>query len=204
VTKWRWALVATAAVLAALAALAAHDVRAWKDALADGDARFAAEPARAEWTAATWLPGDPAGRLLHTGDDVGLRRAVQAFVVADARRAEFDGGERRAADRAAAEVALAGVAATGSARQASQANDLLGVLFNTGGRLTGGETASERSLAAFDAAVRADPSNTDAKYNLELLLRRLRAIGVRRGPGQGSGAATGRRGAGSGTPGRGY
>jgi hypothetical protein len=66
-------------------------------------------------------------------------------------------------------------------------------------------TADDRAREAFEAAVRRDPANLDAKYNLELLLRRTRATATREGPGNGSGAlGQGRRGAGSGTPGRGY
>jgi hypothetical protein len=53
--------------------------------------------------------------------------------------------------------------------------------------------------------VRADPSNANAKYDLELALRLLFSQGVRVGAGQQTGAgATGRRGAGGGVPGSGY
>ena len=73
------------------------------------------------------------------------------------------------------------------------------------GRVTGGITADDRARSTFEAAIRRDPGNTAARYNLELLLRRTRATSTRQGPGNGSGAlGHGRRGAGSGTPGRGY
>jgi hypothetical protein len=71
--------------------------------------------------------------------------------------------------------------------------------------VTGGLTADDRAQDAFDAAIRRDTSNTAAKENLELLLRRTRATSTRHGAGNGSGSrGQGRRGAGAGTPGRGY
>jgi hypothetical protein len=63
----------------------------------------------------------------------------------------------------------------------------------------------ERSVADFQAAVRLDPENEDAKFNLEWLLRRLVARGTRPGGTAGEGGpATGRRGAAGGVPGKGY
>ena len=108
--------------------------------------------------------------------------------------------------RGAAEAALADVAASNDApAHASQAFDLLGILAfsdSTSGRRA---TPVERSLAAFDNAVRRDPGNTAAKYNLELLLRLLEAEGERRGPNPAPGPrGSGRRGAGTGSPGQGY
>jgi hypothetical protein len=197
-------LAATAVAAAAAAggtALIAHDAHAWRDALNRGDRLYATAPTRARWNAETWFPGDPAARVTRATQDVALRRAVQSFIVAVHARPDFDNGESRARRRSAAEAALTAIAAGASPAAASQANDLLGVLEALGP----GVTADERALASFQAAVRADPSNLDAKTNLELALRRLRATSVRNGPGNGSGPrGSGRRGAGSGTPGRGY
>lgn len=200
----RAVLVAVLVLCAAAAAAAAHDVRAWERAVERGDASFGRTPARARWEADTMLPGDPVGRALDLADDIELRGAVQAFAVARGTPRGFDNGERRAHARAAALVALTDVTARGSRRQVSQAQTLLGVLAASGGRIVGGVAADDRSHAAFDAAVRADPANTAAKYDLELLLRRTRATAARQGPGTGAGGGGGRRGAGSGTPGRGY
>ena len=199
----RWAALAFAAV-AALAAIVAvglaHDARSWRAAIVRGDARYTRTATDARWGAATWLPGDPVAQLLPVEREVALRRAVQAFVVAERTGNGFDNGETRARVLSAATVALSNVAATGTGAQSSQANDLLGVVVSSGGG-----SADEQAVAAFQAAVRADPSNAAAKYNLELALRRSLPTGVRQGPGNGSGSsASGRRGAGSGTPGRGY
>jgi hypothetical protein len=198
--RWLAAASVATAVAAAGTAVVAHDARAWRDALTSGDELYRRTPARAGWSADTWFPGDPAGRAGRTSQDVDLRRAVQLFVVAITTSRGFDAGESRARRRSAAEAALTAVAATASPAAASQANDLLGVL-----EALGPGADDELAVASFQAAVRADPANVDAKTNLELALRRLRATGVRQGPGNGSGPRSGgRRGAGSGTPGRGY
>ena len=199
--RWLVAVSVAAFGAAACSFAVAHDARAWRDALTSGDAVYAHAPARARWTAGTWLPGDPVGTAAGASRDVDLRRAVQLYVAAIAARRGFDAGESRSRARSAAESALAAVAAGPTEAAASQADDLLGVLQARGPRGTGDELA----VTSFRAAVRADPSNAAAKFNLELALRRVRATQVRHGPGTGSGArGTGRRGAGSGTPGRGY
>jgi len=201
----RWTVVAVLVVLAAVLVAAALDGLSWRSAFGRGDARLVSRPAAAQWRASPLLPGDPARALLDLGDDLALRRAVRAFLVAEAAPRGFDNGVTQTRVRSGAEIVLSDLAAHGSAGQASQAGNLLGVLVAKAGRVTGGVTADDRARAAFEAAIRRDPSNLDAKYNLELLLRRTKATATRQGPGSGSGAlGHGRRGAGSGTPGRGY
>jgi hypothetical protein len=201
----RWLAVAVLALLALVLALAAHDALSWRSALSSGDARLVRAPASANWRASTLVPGDPARSLLALGDDLALRRAVRTFLVAEATPYGFDNGVNQTRVRSGAEVILSDLAAHGSAAPASQAGDLLGVLVEKGGHVIGGVTADDRARAAFEAAVRRDPSNVAAKYNLELLLRRTRATTTRQGPGSGSGSlGHGQRGAGAGTPGRGY
>jgi hypothetical protein len=182
------------AVAAVVLAVGAHDVLAWRSALAHD-----------RTTASAWLPGDPALGALALSDDVQLRRAIHSFDVAEATGLGFDFGETRDRVRSAAEVRLSDVAASREAVAASQAGNLLGVLVAAAGKVTGGVTADDRALDAFETAVRRDPSNTPAKYNLELLLRRTRATSTRKGAGNGAGSlGRGQRGAGAGTPGRGY
>ncbi|HEX7084440.1 MAG TPA: hypothetical protein VF186_10035 [Gaiellaceae bacterium] len=192
----RLALAALLAVAAVAAALAAHDVLAWRAALHHGDRVPEVR---------SWLPGDPVPSALGLHDDVRLRRAVRAFDAAISTSRGFDAGETRDRVRSAAEVKLSNVAAGRDAAAASQAGDLLGVLVAQGGTVTGGVTADERAQDAFDAAIRRDFANADAKYNLELLLRRTKATSTRHGAGTGSGTrGRGNRGAGAGAPGRGY
>jgi hypothetical protein len=201
----RWTGAVVLLLCAVILAVAAHDALSWRSAFDRGDARLASSPANARWRASPLLPGDPARALLTLGDDLALRRAVRAFLIAEATPRGFDNGVNQTRVRSAAEIVLADLAAHGSAARASQAGNLLGVLVAKAGRVTGGVTADDRARAAFETAIRRDPSNVDAKYNLELLLRRTKATSTRQGPGSGSGAlGHGRRGAGAGTPGRGY
>ncbi len=191
-----------ALVLAALFALLAADVRSWRDTMRADDLGFQLSGSTtADWDTSTLLPPSVARRVLAVDDDRELRRGVAAFRAADRAR-----GFPRSRVRGAAEAALANVAARSDApAHASQAFGLLGILAfsdSTSGRRA---TPVERSLAAFDNAVRRDPGNTAAKYNLELLLRLLEAEGERRGPNAAPGPrGNGRRGAGTATPGQGY
>ena len=185
---------AAALVLAAIAVLFARDVRSWDDAVRSGGG-----------DADATLPGDPGRRLLDVDDDLLLRRAIASFVVADRTTRGFDAGARRARLRSAAEALLSEAAATGGGAAPSQAENLLGILTYRTGRIADGTTGEDRTIAAFETAARLHPGNTDAKYNLELMLRRAEARGTREGPSTGSGPrGPGRRGAGAGTPGRGY
>lgn len=199
-TVLRISLCVLAAVLGLAALALAHDVHAWRDAVASGDARFAAHPATARWETATWLPQAVAPRALGIGDDLRLRSAERAFEAVARSPRGLDGGRRAAEQRAGAEVALADVVAGGSPRQASRAGNLLGIL--SGSEESGPDTA----IATFDAAVRADLANTYAKHNLELVLRRIRVVGIREGEGRSVGSGHGHAfaGAGSGRLGSGY
>jgi hypothetical protein len=162
------------------------------------------------WQHATSKPptlvGNVAERLLGTADDVALRRAIAEFVTAENTPYGFDNGQNQARVRALAQGTLADVVARSSATQASQADDLLGVLAWGGTRApTGAVDPADRAVAAFTDAARLDPTNVDAQLNLEIALRALQSTGVRRGPSPSSGPrGTGHSGAGAGVPGQGY
>jgi hypothetical protein len=152
------------------------------------------------------IVGGVAERLLGTSDDVALTRAVRAFISAERVPFGFDNGQAQARARALAEAQLADVASRASGSQASQADDLLGVLAWGGVRAPVGVVdPADRAVTAFTDAARLDPANTAAEFNLELALRALQSRGVRRGPSPSSGPrGTGHSGAGAGTPGKGY
>jgi hypothetical protein len=192
---------ALAVVLAGVLALLAADVRAWGDTMRADDLRFRLSASRSDWDTSSLLPSGVSRAVLDVDDDRALRRGVAAFRAADRAR-----GFARPRVRGAAEAALAEVAAGGGApAQASQAFDLLGILAFSDSTSSRRATPVERSLAAFENAVRRDPDNIAAKYNLELLLRVLEADGERRGPNPAPGPrGAGGRGAGTGTPGQGY
>lgn len=134
-----------------------------------------------------------------------LREAARAYDVAARAGRGFDNGLTRTNLRARAQALLTDVAIGEDRRAAAQADVLLGVLAATGGRSATGETPDEVGRGFFETAVRLDNDNVAAKFDLELAVLRLRAVGARTGAGQGSGPrGGGRRGAGAGLPGRGY
>jgi cytochrome c-type biogenesis protein CcmH/NrfG len=152
------------------------------------------------------LVGRIAENLLATSDDIALRRAVRRFTIAERTPYGFDNGANQARVRALAQGTLADVVASAGAPQASQADDLLGVLAWGGtGAPSGAVAPADRAVSAFTDAARLDPRNVDAEFNLELALRALQSHGVRRGAGPSSGTrGTGHSGAGAGLPGQGY
>jgi hypothetical protein len=187
-----------AAIVLGLALLCVgRDVRAWHHALESGDARLADEPPLARWAPGTWAPFELGAKALAAGGPVREREAVRAFELWRTAPRGYDNGDRRARLRAQAERALAEVAADDAPRRASHAGTLLGVL------LAGEDEDAARST--LEAAVRADPANDDAKYDLELVLRRAVGTGTREGAGNGSGTRGDRaEGAGAAAPGSGY
>ena len=138
-------------------------------------------------------------------DDARLRAAVAAYEAAARAGRGFDSGLTRTVLRSRAQALLTEIAAAEDRRDAAHADVLLGVLAAGGGRSAAGQTPDELGRDLFETAVRLDNDNVAAKFDLELAVRRLRAVGARTGAGQGSGPrGGGRRGAGAGLPGRGY
>ncbi len=202
-----WPVATVLVVLAALAVVLSHDLRSWRTALRDGDARYAQTPAAARWSPSTLLPASVSGDLLGVDDDVAARRAIRLFRIADRARGGLDTALERQGTRARAELALAQLARDADLAVASQASDLLGVLAFGDFAAGGGRDADQagRAASAFAAAVRLDPENEAAKVNLELVLRLFQAHGVRPGSSPTAGGqGPGRRGAGAGLPGKGY
>jgi hypothetical protein len=194
------ALVAVAAFLALLAA----DVRAWPGSFARGDAAYDVAPLDAQWTPSTRLrPGLSRG-LLGVQDDLATRKALQEYRANVAVQPRLDNAVQVAGARASAERALARVARLPGAARASQAETLIGVMafgdFSQGGQ----EGQAEQAVSAFQSGVKLDPSNVDAKYDLELLLLQLIARGVRPGSQAGAGFGPGHHGAAGGIAGHGY
>jgi len=194
------ALIAAASFAVVLAA----DVRTVNRALHDGDAVSAATPARASWDADARL-GGLARSLLGVDDDLRLRTALQLATAAGGSRLRLDNGVAVETLRARAQDALARVAGGSDRTAASQARTLLGILAFSSSANGSDQSGVDAALAAFTDAIRADPSNADAKYDLELLLRLTSVEGTRTGQGEGGGFGRGgHRGSGGGTPGRGY
>jgi hypothetical protein len=193
--------------LAAIAALLAADLLRVRSAVRHGDREFALGPASASWSSGTVLPFDPARRILDIDSDLAFRRAARAFEAVAAAGSGIDNGASEATARGEVEGDLAAGSRSGSAARVSAADNMLGILAFADSQRTGPNAPApvEQSVGDFQAAVRADPSNETAKYNLELLLHELAARGSRRGSnGTAGGPSHGRRGAGGGIAGRGY
>jgi hypothetical protein len=194
-------------VLAGVAALLASDVRAWQRTFAADDATLVASSAHTRL-------GSVAEHALGLQDDLAARRAIALFRSTVGVEQRLDNGPQTQGQRGRAESALAGIARDPNRVRASQAETLLGVLVFTDLSASANPFQAatgpapdqiEESLANFQSAVRDDPDNLTAKYNLELIIRTLAAQGIRVGSSQQSGAgSTGKRGAGGGIPGEGY
>lgn len=193
-------LVAAAVVVALLAA----DVRSWPAALESGDAVYAATPGRASWTPSTRLDGLAEG-LLGVHNDVAQRRALQLYSAVIGLHQRLDNALDVQTARAQAQDALAAAARDPDPRRAAQARTLLGILTFGASASGGSANQVDAAVSDFTDAIRADPEDDFAKFDLELLLRLTAAHGTRIGPGQGNGIGpTGRHGAGGGVPGSGY
>ncbi len=202
---WRIAVGVGALVLGVAALTLAHDLRAWQGGTDRGDRRFATQPDVARWEAGTWLPGDPARTMLSLDDDLAVRNGEKAFAVALAAPTGYDDGRQKSRLRGLAELALSDALATGSPAQASRAGNLVGILAATDDSGSDASVSDRRAAETFEAAIRADPGNEDAKYNLELILRRIKVVGSREGAGGSSGDfGQSLTGAGAGLPGSGY
>jgi hypothetical protein len=200
----RLALAATLAVLAVLAALAAGDVRAWRSALVAGDAAYVATPSRATWTPHTRL-GSVSEAALGVRGDVQLRKALQLYVDAAKLHLRLDNAVDVESARAHAQDALEQVSRASNPQRASQALTLLGILAFRAAAAGGAQSEIDAAVSDFTDAVRVDPTDEQAAYDLELLLRLMAVHGSRVQPGQGGGfGRTGHRGAGGGLPGSGY
>jgi hypothetical protein len=181
-------LVVAAAVCAALTVvlvLLARDVDRWETTMRAGDVAVSAsgpsarKPPEVEET----LPFSPARGLLGLGDDVSFRRAVALFRRAYPRDDEFERSAEGGVARIRAETALASVIRTdGDRRRASTASNLLGILtvVDAATAPTGG-AAIDRSVVEFQSAIRLDPSNAQAKANLELLYQHNTSTSAVRG-----------------------
>jgi hypothetical protein len=159
-------------VLAVVAALVARDAAAIQRELEGSDAAFEALPAAERlWQIDTRLP--LIRRTLDIEDDLLYRRALHANAV-DARRGENPYDFDRPAFRAEAQAALgAAELSTLPVALRSKAAGLQGVLtFEEAiADPVNGPALVKRSIEDFGRAIRIDPGNEEAKYNLEFVYR---------------------------------
>jgi hypothetical protein len=160
--------------LAAIAALIARDAAAIRHGMERGDLAFEAQPAAERlWRFETSIPY--ADRLFGIEDDLVYRRALRTFAVDD-RRAQNPYDFSRPAFRAEAQAALGNAERSGlDAARRSKLATLAGVLLfdEAVNDPVNGPNLIRQSLAHFQRAVRIDPTNSEAKYDLEFMLRVL-------------------------------
>lgn len=167
-----FALALVALALAAVSAYAAHTASGIERDFRRSDAAFSVEPGRKGlWT----LPGGSLGlhEILGIEDDVKFRRASRLFELLRRHGSDLYDPRSRAL-LADAHLALARAQETGLSREGrSRAANLEGVLVfdDARGQPADVSTLITRSLEYFRRAVRTDPTNEEAPYNLELLLR---------------------------------
>lgn len=187
----------------------ALDVRRWQSAVESELARFhaAAEP-ETEVTAAETAPFHSARRLLGVDDDLAYRHALRIFRLAMP-RSHFSGSRPDLGGlRGQAQAELTSVAfVEPDRRRRARAVNLLGVLalLEAGERppqLRG--SALEKAVDRFRIALRLDPSDGDAKFNLEVTMRQLQSDAEQGGAASSSRGGGQAPGAGLAGPGRGY
>lgn len=171
---------ALCAVTAVVLFVAAFDVQRVQRGLAQGDVRFATDPVDEQlWQVRTALPGDAAEHLLGASDDIRYRRVLRAFFLARPRINPFTLPRLELA-RGEAQVQLTDlISVEHDDRRLSQEKNLLGALALA----VGPRQEPEQRLASFQSAalyfteaIRLDPMNEDAMYNLEGTLELLRQL----------------------------
>jgi hypothetical protein len=173
--------------LAVVLALLAVDVVRWRDALPASDVRYRVSPDdEALWKADELIPLGVSRDVLAVRDDIDFRLALRALRGAGLEDAVVDEDRLRR----------------------SRAAGLLGVLWLA--RLVWETQDREELLAATVASLRLaialDPTNDEAKYNLEQAFQRGRGLQLEEASGGAdpTPGGSGARGAGASEPGSGY
>jgi hypothetical protein len=181
--RWRRWLLVAAAVLAVPVAIAlvvvAVDVLRVSNAVARDDVRFQARPSipAGLWESAGFLPGGVARRAVGLDDDLRYRRAVWLYARVEPGRV-YVSTPAGDALRASAESKLIDASrAESDGHRRSQLLNMLGLiaLDRYAGDPTDRINIVRSAIGSFQAAIKADPDNDDAKFNLELVLRNFAA-----------------------------
>ncbi len=185
------------------------DVIRSREALATGDDRYMTTPR----DAGLWHPGALSAstisrEVLGVDDDLKFREAVRALRISQ-RDEPTDSRPEAILRRAKAQKLLQDVASNDpDAARRSRAMSLLSVLLLSTPAADQDERATIQrvALANLQKAIETDPTNNEAKYNLEVVLRRRAGVQTVQGgptpnPSSGQGQS---RGAATGPPGKGY
>lgn len=175
---WAVRIAAALAVPAALTlALLAVEVLRVPRELAVDDVRFEAAPRapRGLWNDLGFLPGNSGARLLGARDDVASRKTLALYTRIDPSKMG-DPEQDALRGRVQLEVTLRSRESAEAAWRSRHLN-LFGVLTMSRFSTSGAEPQQilARGIGAFQSAIEVDPTNLDAKRNLEILLRRPEA-----------------------------
>ena len=197
------------ALLSVFFVFLAVDVVRSHEALASGDDTYASAPKQG----GLWQPGALGAstlsrKVLGVDDDLKFREAVRALRLSQ-RDKPTDSGPDAILQRAKAQKLLQEVSASDpDPRRRSRALSLLSVLMLSTPAADQDERATTQriALANLQKAIETDPTNDEAKYNLEVVLRRRAGVqqvqgGPTPNPSSGQGQS---RGAATGPPGKGY
>lgn len=199
-----------ALVLAILLVLVAVDIARWDDAFRSDDVRYRTMPDGETLWEVDELAVGIGGRVLAIDDDVEFRKGIRALRAARLDDpSSFISDPRIAIRRNEAQARLEAVVASDRDRsRRSRAAGLLGVLglarFLT--ETQGREALLSSTVLNLGLAIGLDPSNDEAKVNLELAYQRGRGVEINESSsGQNpTPGGSGSRGAGAGQAGSGY
>lgn len=190
-------------------ALFAIDVARWSETMRADDVRYRVAPEDPDlWSASTLLPSGVSRAALALGDDTDFRLAERAMRIARLDDETVSDPEL-ALLRNEAQARLEAIA-TGDheAKRRSLAANLLGAL---GLARLPSETQDRAGLlqsivSNLRLAIELEPTNDDAKFNLELALQRSSGLELSEGAGGANPTpgGSGVKGAGAGDPGSGY
>jgi hypothetical protein len=186
-------LAALALLLAAGFVVLAIDARRAADELHRGDALFE-RSSSIDWGGSEVRSLGPGRRMTGIDDDVAFRRAVTGFMASRPDPASPAGSLAVAKKSRAAERALIAITKGDPDRtRRAMAANLLGILSFEAGRANpeAATTLQARTLDQFRAALKANPEDEAAKFNLELALSLFGQGGLgTQGNGRGNQAAT--------------
>jgi hypothetical protein len=200
--------VAGCLVVGTLLLLLALDVARLRSTLPADDVRYLGQPEQHLWAPDEVVPAGVARTLLGVDDDIRFREAVRGVRLSHPEMPGFS-DPSYVVHRNEATAWLTDIVQKDDdpKRQAAAAN-LLGVLtfadavadYTNRGRLLEGATGR------FRQAINLDPTNDEAKHNLELTLSRSRGLELSEAGGGNapSPGGKGAKGAGAGDPGSGY
>jgi hypothetical protein len=181
------------------------DVLRVTDPIAESDVRFQARPTLPDglWEDIGFLPGGIARRAVGLDDDLAYRRAVWLVSRVQPGKNTFRSPELEGL-AAGAQAKLVEVSRNeDNPRRRAQLLNLLGLLALDRYAADPANRANiiRGAVDSFQSAVKADPDNADAKFNLELVLRDFYAASAAgttpdRGPNRGRMAGLGRSGSG--------